>query len=52
MQAKSEPPKYTPRPAVASLLDEYRDYIRQRIADAHPYKIPATVIAREIRDQG
>ena len=32
---KSEPPKYTPRPAVASLLDEYRDYIRQRIADAH-----------------
>lgn len=48
LQAKSEPPKYTPRPAVASLLDEYRDYIRQRIADAHPYKIPATVIAREI----
>ncbi|MCV5687716.1 DDE-type integrase/transposase/recombinase, partial [Escherichia coli] len=44
--------KYTPRPAVASLLDEYRDYIRQHIADAHPYKIPATVIAREIRDQG
>ncbi len=29
LQAKSEPPKYTPRPAVASLLDEYRDYIRQ-----------------------
>ncbi len=52
LQAKSEPPKYTPRPAVASLLDEYRDYICQRIADAHPYKIPATVIAREIRDQG
>ncbi len=52
LQAKSEPPKYTPRPAVASLLDEYRDYIRQRIADAHPYKIPATVIAREIRAPG
>ncbi len=52
LQAKSELPKYTPRPAVASLLDEYRDYIRQRIADAHPYKIPVTVIAREIRDQG
>ncbi len=31
LQAKSEPPKYTPRPAVAT-LDEYRDYIRQRIA--------------------
>ncbi len=26
LQAKSEPPKYTPRPAVASLLDEYRTY--------------------------
>lgn len=50
--AQSEPPKYTPRPAIDSLLDEYRDYIRQRIADAHPYKIPATVIAREITEQG
>ncbi|NUU68978.1 hypothetical protein HQN64_23160, partial [Enterobacteriaceae bacterium BIT-l23] len=36
LRAQSEPPKYTPRPAVTSLLDEYRDYIRQRIADAHP----------------
>lgn len=34
------------------LLDEYRDYIRQRIADAHPYKIPATVSTREIMEQG
>ena len=42
----------TPEAVVASLLDEYRDYICQRIADAHPYKIPATVIDREIRDQG
>ncbi len=52
IQAKSEPPKYTPRPAVASLLDQYRDYIRQRIADAHPYKIPAMAITREIRYLG
>ena len=52
LRAQSEQPKYTPRPATASLLDEYRDYIRQRIADAHPYKIPATVIAREITEQG
>ncbi len=49
LQAKSEPPKYTPRPAVASLLDEYRDYIRQRIADAHPYKIPGN--GNRSRDQ-
>ena len=27
LQANSEPTKYTPRPAVASLLDEYRDYM-------------------------
>lgn len=26
LRAQSEPPKYTPRPAVTSLLDEYRDY--------------------------
>lgn len=52
LRAQTEPPKYTPRPAVASLLDEYCDYIRQRIADAHPYKIPATVIAPEIMEQG
>lgn len=49
--------KQCPYPAIAihgcfSLLDEYRGYIRQQIADAHPYKIPSTVIAREIRDQG
>lgn len=29
------------------MLDEYRDYISKRISDAHPYKIPATVISRE-----
>lgn len=52
LRAQSEPPKYTPRPATTSFQDEYRNYIRQRIADAHPYKIPATVIAREITEQG
>ncbi|HEC8324774.1 TPA: IS21 family transposase [Providencia rettgeri] len=52
LQAQCEPVKYTPRPVASSLLDEFRDYIRQRITDAHPYKIPATVIAREITEQG
>ncbi len=46
LKAKSEKPQYSPRPAPSSLLDEYRDYISKRISDAHPYKIPATVIAR------
>lgn len=52
LRAQPEPPKYTPLPTVTSFLDEYRDYIRQRITIAHPYKIPATVIAREIIEQG
>ncbi|EDA0235097.1 transposase, partial [Salmonella enterica] len=52
LKAKSEKPQYSPRPASSSLLDEYRDYICKRISDAHPYKIPATVIAREIMELG
>ncbi|EFI5786350.1 IS21 family transposase [Klebsiella michiganensis] len=52
LKAKSEKPQYSPRPASSSLLDEYRDYISKRISDAYPYKIPATVIAREIMELG
>ncbi|MEZ3619885.1 IS21-like element ISSen3 family transposase, partial [Klebsiella pneumoniae] len=52
LKAKSEKPQYSPRPAPSSLLDEYRDYISKRISDAHPYKIPATVIAWEIMELG
>ncbi|WP_153752554.1 MULTISPECIES: IS21 family transposase [unclassified Citrobacter] len=52
LKAKSEKPQYSPRPASPSLHDEYRDYISKRIGDAHPYKIPATVIAREIMELG
>ncbi|SUI49282.1 Transposase and inactivated derivatives [Serratia marcescens] len=52
LKAKSEKPQYSPRPVSSSLLDEYRDYICKRICDAHPYKIPATVIAREIMELG
>lgn len=52
LKAKSEPPEYSPRPRATSVLDEHRDYIRMRIQNAHPYKIPATVIEREIREQG
>lgn len=52
LRAQSELPKYTPRPEVASLRDKYRDYNLQHIADAHPYKIPVAVIAREIMEHG
>lgn len=50
LKAKSEKPQYSPRPASSSLLDEYRDYISKRISDTYPYKIPATVIAKEIME--
>lgn len=36
----------------SSLLNEYRGHISKRNSDAHPYKIPATVIAREIMEIG
>ncbi|AKS61230.1 helix-turn-helix family protein [Yersinia pestis 2944] len=53
LQAKSEPPKYTPRPAVASLLDEYRDYIRQPIPQCSSLqKSRQREIAREIQRPG
>ncbi len=52
LKAKPEAPRYSSRPPAASVLDDYKDYIRQRIADAYPYKIPGTVIAREIMAQG
>lgn len=51
---RSQPvqPAYTPRPPAASLLDPYRDYIRKRIADSLPYRLPATVLHGEIKSQG
>jgi len=45
-------PVYSPRPRAASLLDPHRDYIRKRLAEAHPYRLSATVLYREIRERG
>ena len=36
----------------SSKLDEFKDYIDKRIRDAHPDKIPSTVILDEIKDMG
>ncbi|WP_370521055.1 IS21 family transposase [Pantoea sp. BAV 3049] len=52
LQMKAEPPVYSSRPVAPSRLDGYRDYVRQRIYEAYPYKIPATVIVREIKSRG
>lgn len=45
-------PVYSARPKAASLLDPHRDFIRKRLADAHPYRLSATVVYREIRERG
>lgn len=52
LKADVAPPRYSPRPAVSSVLDDFRPYIQKRIHEAHPFRLPATVICREIREQG
>ncbi len=45
-------PEYGPRAARGSKLDPYKDYLRDRVEAAHPNRLPATVLFREIRDRG
>ncbi len=45
-------PRYRQRPARASKLDPYKAYLARRVAAAHPARIPATVLYREIRALG
>lgn len=44
--------RYGPRPPRACKLDAYRDYLRERVAQAKPRWIPATVLLREIAERG
>jgi transposase len=46
------PPRYTPRPPQPGKLDPFKEYVVKRVEAARPYWIPATVLAREIREQG
>ena len=48
----SQKPTYSQRAPQPMKLDPYRDYLRQRIQQAHPRWIPATVLYREIQAQG
>ncbi|AIL13851.1 transposase (plasmid) [Candidatus Paracaedimonas acanthamoebae] len=43
---------YKSRPCKVKKLDVYKDYLRQRISSALPLKLPATVLLREIQQQG
>jgi transposase len=44
--------RYGPRQARASKLDTYKSYLRERVEQARPRWIPATVLLREIRERG
>jgi len=45
-------PSYSKRALKPMKLDPYRSYIKQRLREAHPYWIPATVILEEIKAKG
>ncbi|MEE8453771.1 MAG: IS21 family transposase [Limibaculum sp.] len=45
-------PCYGPRAVRPSKLDPFKNYIRQRLRDAAPRRLPATVLLREIRERG
>ena len=44
--------RYGPRAARPCKLDEYKDYLRERIEQARPRWIPAPVLLREIQERG
>src|SRR6478609_522564 len=44
--------RYGPRQPRACKLDDYRSYLHERIEQAHPRWIPATVLLREIGERG
>jgi transposase len=46
------PPPSATRVARPTKLDAFKDYLRSRVEAARPDWIPATVLCREIRDQG
>lgn len=44
-------PGYGPRTPRPSRLDPFKEYIRRRLRDAVPRRLPATVLLREIRER-
>lgn len=50
--AEGGKPRYGPRGPRASKLDPHKAYLASRVEAARPDWIPATVLAREIREQG
>ena len=50
--SKESAPKYKARIALPSKLDKYKEYLKKRIDGAKPHVIPATVLLKEIQEQG
>lgn len=50
--ARQAMPNYSPRPAKVAKLEPYKPYIQQRIEDAKPHWIPASVLFIEIQQRG
>lgn len=45
-------PRYKARAPRPTKLDPFKEYLRQRIQEARPHWLPATVLLREIQSQG
>lgn len=52
LRDQTRSPSYGPREERPSKLDPFKPYLLDRIAAAKPYWIPATVLFREIKEQG
>lgn len=44
--------KYSKRAQAPSKLDAYKEYLNKRVEEAKPYILPATVLFKEIQEQG
>ena len=52
LRALERRPAYGPREPRASKLDPFKDYLKMRMAEAAPRRLPATVYLRELRMLG
>lgn len=52
LRGESYLPAYRSRTPRPTKLDPFTDYLRERVAAAHPRWIPATVLLREIQERG
>ena len=52
IRSETTEPVYGPRPLKPSLLDPFKVYLTERVESAHPVRLPATVLMREIQERG